>query len=305
MTNFYSNNYKGNNGGLFKQLTCIALFCTLFGLSGCNGFEIPGFGDKKIKTEKTANKAEEIDSATMSEADMQDEISYVEDIRPKREYNPKNLFGKNIRSDSERMDRLERAVQDMRNEFDSVKPSITRLMSLEGDIQKLIKELKNLNEQDESKVIVATNKPMGSQFSKGSNTYVPPTPSNTAMATAPTSFQTKTAPSPSAGTNVYDVRVGEHPGRTRIVIDVNAKTPFTADIDNSENILVVDLPQAGWSAATSKNLGNSGFLSSYKVENSGNGNLIIFQLKKSARILSKEDLGGSGSSRRLVIDVGN
>jgi hypothetical protein len=89
---------------------------------------------------------------------------------------------------------------------------------------------------------------------------IPPAP----VAMAPKStYQRKSAPPLSNGqASVYDLRIGEHPGRTRLVMDVNSKTGFSVDIDNNENIAVIDLPESGWTASTSQALAKSNFISS-------------------------------------------
>ncbi len=289
-----------------KRFSCLVLLCAILALNGCSGFDLPdlpdlpGFGDDDENTEET----------------MKDEISYTKEKRnPKRGFNPKNMFGKNLRSDSERMDRLERAVQDMRNEFDQAQPSIRRLTALEGEIQGLIKELKTLNNDG------------GTTFSTMRKTKrTPPSgavgfaaaPKNTAKrpkkptvtpATAKPPVQTYQKKSPpnigNGVASVFDVRVGEHPNRTRIVMDASSKTSFNIDIDNNENIAIIELPQAGWTTGTSKTFSKSNFISSYRVESSEKGYIMILQLKRNAKVVYKADLKSiTGNSRRLVIDLG-
>lgn len=210
----------------------------------------------------------------------------------------KNLFGRPLKGDEARLDRLERAVQDMRNDFDRVEPAILRLMEIEGDIQDLVSELEQMNQN------VASTTPMQE---KSEPVMAPKTTAKTmAKPSSSKGFVKKSAPANTGQPVVYDLRVGEHSDKTRIVMDVNAKTGFSVDIDNTERIMVVDLPNAGWSDKMSQSFGKSPFISSYKVEPSDNGHIVIFQLKKNARVGYKADLKGfEGTSRRLVIDVTN
>ena len=228
--------------------------------------------------------------------------SHIEGTPPP---NTKNLFGKSLRSDEERLDRVERALQSLRNDFDSVKPSIKRLMVIEGDMQSLIRELEKINNEP----VMAKRPrpaPQSQQAKKQPAAQPAPRPKKQAAKAPKKTFQTKTAPPVQDGkADVYDLRVGEHPGKTRIVLDVNTKTNFQVDIDNGENIMIVELPNASWSAAQSKSFGRSPHIGSYNVEQSGNGSLLIFQLKKSAKVVYKDDLKSlTGSGRRIVIDVG-
>ena len=273
-----------------KHLMHTVLLCTLLALTGCNGGfpSFPGLDEDVVKKPKSAKTLKK----------------EVTDLREKSlqhaGLNSKNLFGKNIRSTDDRINRLERAVQDMRNEFDGVKPSIERLTALETEIQTLVRELQTLNQADFMAAEPVMVKPQAVATPQFNTTHQAP------QHTAPTkSFQKKSAPPVQGGkASVYDVRIGEHPGRTRIVIDVNSKTPFNVDVDNNERIMVVDLPQAGWNTATVKSFARSPFVSSYKVETSGQGHILILQLKRNARVSYQKDLKGfSGHSRRLVIDL--
>jgi N-acetylmuramoyl-L-alanine amidase len=228
-------------------------------------------------------------------------------LPPPTDYNPKNIFGKNLRTDGERLDRLERALQDLRNEFDSVRPSVIRLVAVERDIQSLISELKKLSQEPGVRTSLQQAAPTSQpQIIASNNIPMPSQPVATPKRTTQTNktYQNKTPPPVSNGqASVFDVRVGEHPGRTRIVLDTNAKTDFNVDIDNSERIMVIDLPSANWTAAMARSFGKSPIISSYKVEPSGNGHLLIFQLKAPANLASKSDIGGPNGGRRIVLDI--
>ncbi|MCF8495655.1 MAG: hypothetical protein K9G62_03200 [Alphaproteobacteria bacterium] len=113
---------------------------------------------------------------------------------------------------------------------------------------------------------------------------------------------------PTAGSAfVTGVRAGEHPDRMRLVFDLSAKTPYTADLDNAEKILVVELPEAGWqSSATTGAFGKNSVFGSYKVDpyNNGRGRIFVMQLRRETKILSQNLLPGlSKNTARLVIDV--
>lgn len=214
--------------------------------------------------------------------------------------NPKNLFSGNLRSDQERIDRLERALQGMRNDFDLVQPSIKRLISIEADIQNLVGELRKLSKEttqakeDSMEEMVMSEKLMMEKEKAAIKSKK-----------KPKKVQTKSPPTFSGKPEIYDVRIGEHPGKTRIVLDSNAKASgsFSVDIDNDEQIMVVDLPNTKWSAATSKSI-HSKIVSSYRVEESDNGSLLVFDLRRNANVLSQDEIAGArGAGRRIVIDL--
>lgn len=206
----------------------------------------------------------------------------------------KNLFGSSIRSDDERLNRLERAVQDLRNDFDTVQPSIRRLMAIESDIQELIGELRVLSEQPTPMV----QKPAP----VAKSTVIQPA---TKVKAKPSSYRTKSAPPVQDGkATVFDVRSGEHPGKTRLVLDTNTKTSYNVDIDNGENIMVIDMPNTMWTAPTSKSFPKSSVISSYNVEKSDAGALMIIQLKKNASLTYNKSLpSNSGAGQRIVLDI--
>ena len=211
------------------------------------------------------------------------------------------MFSKSLRSDAERLDRLERAVQDMRHEFDLVKPSIKRLMAVEGDIQSLITELQKLSENPS--IATPPKRPIVTPPVSGSKRTIK-RPANIVRKTKK-SLQTQSPPPIQNGrANIYGIRIGEHPGKTRIVMDSNTKTSFSTDIDNNEKIMIIELSRADWTAKTAQSFSKSPFISSFKVEPSGDGQLVIFQLKRNASIGYKADISAlNKSGRRFVIDL--
>lgn len=269
-----------------RVLSGAVLVGLLLTLSACSdGFKIPGAAPEEhgriiSKSHMAPSKREAIKNA-----------------------NNKNLFGESLRSDSDRLGRLERALQDMRHDFDKISPSIRRLMAIEGDIQNLITELEKLT--DNPKLATPKPRPLPTYTLRAPKPKKYTAPRQVVKATPARPTPVSSAPAVQNGkASVYNVRVGEHPGKTRIVLDVNAKTAFSVDIDNSERIMTVDLSNATWGTATAKNFRNSPYVSSYTVESTGNGSLLIFQLKQHAKITYKDDLKSlSGSGRRLVIDV--
>ncbi len=227
------------------------------------------------------------------------------------DYNPKNIFAQSLRSDKERLDRLERSMQDLRNEFDSVRPSIRRLMGVENDIQRLVNELRSLTKDPAFKQTRREPTPIPAPImvtpqivTKTQTPAVSQTTMPKAITSPKTNFQSKNPPPMTSGKpTVYDVRIGEHPGKTRIVLDTNAKADFNVDIDNNENIMVVDIPSANWTAPVTRNFAKAPYISSYKAEPNGDGYLLVFQLKRDVSLASKTDIGGTNGGRRIVLDI--
>ncbi len=224
-----------------------------------------------------------------------------------RDFNPKNMFGEDKASSGTRLDRLERMVQTLRNDFDNVSPSIKRLMVLEGDLQTLITELQSITQINPTQQQTTTITPP--MVNKMVKTPAKSTKTVKASTKGNKTIYNKAPPTYNGGqATVYDVRVGEHKHKTRIVIDVNAKTPYNVSLDNSESLMIVELPKASWQAAKSRNYRKSGFLKSYTVEESTNGEtgyFLIFELKRDAKLSYDRvfpALSGGGA-QRIVLDL--
>lgn len=100
-------------------------------------------------------------------------------------------------------------------------------------------------------------------------------------------------------------RVGEHPDKVRVVFDTSAKTPFTADLDNAERLLIVEMPQGQWTAPMyNDSFGRRTLVTALSTEQVGQGTRAILQLNGNTTILSQTiypDVSGTGG--RIVIDL--
>lgn len=230
-----------------------------------------------------------------------------------------NLFGEKIKDEDKRLDRLETAVQSLRNDFDSVSPSINRLISVEGDLQELIGQLETLLEQESAPP--PPQRPAPAPMAAPAPTPVAPqgpampaqtataTPTNIAPAARPQPIPDPapvTAPAPAmAGQSIVSIRVGEHPDKTRIVLDASGNPNYSYDLDNSEKIFIVELPGTGWSASAQSTFSSSPVLASYRTDSlNGNGTRLIMQLKKAASVVYSSKIGGKQPGQeRIVIDL--
>jgi len=264
-----------------------------------------------------------------------------------------NLFSEKMSSETARLDRLENAVQELRNDFDNMAPAIVRLVAIEGDIQSLVKQLDvltgktpagSLNDVppiDESTLdqpaapadaqapvppvdtaapaaaetmppVPAAPQPLiPTQPAPAQEPAVTPAPSSAATTTPAAAEAAKPAsPTPEAaatsqGVAVMDIRVGEHPDKTRVVLDVRGKSSFTTDLDNQEKILVIEIPEAGWNAKPQMTFADSPTIASYSVQKSGDhGTRLVITLKKSAVISYKGTMDNdTKTGQKLVIDI--
>ncbi len=140
---------------------------------------------------------------------------------------------------------------------------------------------------------------------------VMPPPSFNPVKSAPAESAAKPSPAPatpatSVAAGVKDLRVGEHADATRLVLDLSATSAYTADLDNDEHLLVVELPGASWSGAKKGTSPKSPTVSSWTVEprEDGHGSRLIVQLKKNAKISYQRLLPATKTtSPKIVIDL--
>jgi hypothetical protein len=104
-----------------------------------------------------------------------------------------------------------------------------------------------------------------------------------------------------------NVRIGEHPGKTRLVLDLskNDKPSVKTDLDNGEGLLTLDLPGVTWGGAT-EGSSKSTYIAGWNASKAdGGGSTLAIQLKKPAKVLSTQYIGAEkGVPARFVIDLG-
>ncbi len=122
---------------------------------------------------------------------------------------------------------------------------------------------------------------------------------------APTQPKQVAAPKMAAGTNVTGIRFGKYKGRDRVVLDLTSAADFRYDLDNNEKILIVDLPNAAWSAQMAKKISSSDAISAYNAQPGQNGGTqLVFSLKRNARISQARPLPPNQKyGHRIFMDI--
>lgn len=199
-----------------------------------------------LKTDVTLNEAQDLARPASSEDGMNIDPAISirgETMAGAKGLNNTLLFATPIEDQGARFDRLEDVVQDLRDEFDDVNPSVKRLVAIEKDIQDLVEQLE----------VLLTEEP----------TAIPPTPlTDTAPSVkspAPLLSEKKPSPplaaaapsepkSPAKAVTtsvdrskplIHSVRIADHKTKTRIVIETTQKLSYNHDIDNNENLLTL------------------------------------------------------------------
>ncbi len=117
----------------------------------------------------------------------------------------------------------------------------------------------------------------------------------------------KTAPvaAKAGGVTVKTLRFGaQKNGKVRIVLDATSAAAMNYDLDNTEGILLIDLPKAGWKAGEPKVPTSASLLKNAHVKTDESGSHLIIELAGKAKVLATGRLTPSGSyGHRVYLDV--
>lgn len=222
----------------------------------------------------------------------------------------------------DRIARLEQSVGALREDYARIMPAFASLNTTNERISQLLDQIESetgkrpaLPQETASAPVVApTPKPV-TAAAMAPATVPSATTTTTTVATTQTTTQPPVAVTasaePAAGSGpdgaVTGVRIGEHGNKTRLVFDLSSKTKpdFKYDLDNSEKILLVEMPESGWQGATSGKSSVSPLVSGWTAQKGATGgSSVAVQLKADARVLSTEFLKAEGSDpARLVMDI--
>ena len=105
---------------------------------------------------------------------------------------------------------------------------------------------------------------------------------------------------------VTGLRLGEHPGRTRLVLDLSGASGYSVHIDNRTHVLRIELPAAGWNADTQKTFSNHPLFKSYRVGAlGGGGSVLSIDLKQSSKVITSVALPPNDvAGHRIYFDIG-
>jgi len=232
-------------------------------------------------------------------------------LQPPRGINAQRLFATPIDSDDQRFERIEGAVQTLRDEIDGFAPAITRLVSVEKDIQDLVEQLDVLLQNEPAAGFSAPppSAPPTPVVAKASelpakNLQKPEIEKSTM---APKAVP-KTMPKPKAysGSGLNNVRISDNKGYTRIVFESSQKLRRTAELDNIEKILLIDFSDGKNNVDPSNIRMRSKLLKAASQSvRSGGGFTVAFELKNASAILKQGDItpNKDNPNHRYFIDL--
>ena len=203
-----------------------------------------------------------------------------------------------------RVKRVERAVSAIQHDLKTLAPPIKRLITVERDIQALVSQLADFVEAPKQQI---KTEPVSIPAAMQAPTAMPLPPKAPMAITHANrgSIISGGKQMGGGGVTVLRLRTGEHPDKTRIVLDVNGPPSYRYDLDNAEGLLVIDLPNANWQGKQSEIFKKSPTISSFNVHSmNGSGQRVVMQLKKSTTVKYESVYKPNGKSfYRIVIDL--
>lgn len=252
------------------------------------------------------------------------------------------LFDTSVSGDDERFERLESAVQKLRDDFDAVSPSINRLVAIEREIQGLVDQLQVLVQQDnsastqnvppipeslvddnQSEDLVDSAQPVPDPLPPMPLAGAPATTTpetqpiqaqeaaipETAAPEAAAPAAPKSAPAPKTTyanqASLSLARAADHAGKTRLVFEMDKALPYKAEI-NGQNYLILTFDNASLNKDFTDRLGASSLVAgAATVEEDSSGYVVIVPLKRASKILSQGVLKPDAQSKtyRVYLDL--
>ncbi len=103
---------------------------------------------------------------------------------------------------------------------------------------------------------------------------------------------------------VQAVRIGEHPDKIRVVLDLSGPTKYSLNYDPKSNSVFVEMPFATWAAKTNWQSASGKIINNYTVESVGSGVRFILGVQDGVEIGASGLLNANGGKKdRLYIDI--
>lgn len=192
-------------------------------------------------------------------------------------FNTGLLFADNISNKNDRFDRLENAVQNISNTVNDMAPTVNRLKRVEQDLENLTEQLEILLSEDN-----ITPRMHGAHNAAKTNNA--PAPTNLAQA-------------------IKNMRVADHGGKTRIVIETHHETNYSANVSGNMFTLSYDgaLTAMDLNALASK----SKLINGVSGSQNGNQASILFQLEKNSALIKEGRIppNKDNANHRIYLDL--
>lgn len=213
------------------------------------------------------------------------------------------LFSEQVSDNNERFNRLENVVQDIYSNLNEMKPSIQRLISVEKDLQDLTSRLDILLSNDP--VAPRNRNPVNiipdNQHVDKNNVINIATPKKTTVKAVrkdlPNVDRSKAV--------IHALRIGDHTGKTRLVIETSQHLNYSASLDPNENLLTLSFDK-GIVDFDVRNLAKkSKLIKDVNTVKEGSGSLIIIELTGSSDLIKQGRIkpNQDNAYHRIFIDL--
>lgn len=197
--------------------------------------------------------------------------------------------------------RLESEMEGLKSDFGKLLPPLTGLMVADRNLDMAVADVHARRTEADA----AQEKPEQPANLAAPPSVPRPADGESAQSEKPQAAPSAPAPLPGGAPVITGLRFGEHPGKTRIVLDSTAPVNFTYNVDNGEHVLVVDLPGTGWTADMQKAMAKHPLIKGYSAQPSAAGTTLALELVKDAKVvmsslMKPNDVYGH---HRVVLDL--
>ncbi len=250
------------------------------------------------------------------------------------------LFSENVRDTNDRVQRLEDTVTNIYRDIETMKPSIIRLIALEGDIEQLVTILSNetnvpaaapeFPDTDVETVETEELSNVTEEISTETETEIKPKPeleSDLRPEPEPEPDTTiidkkNTIPEPKeynpepqvktpaselpSSAQLSNIRIGQHPDFTRIVLDTTQDITYDAFLNSDTKTLSITLPKISHTNLKPIDLSSSQIIEKYTVQSYDNVDetMLIFSFKHNVKIIKQTHYYDKASGLfKIFIDI--
>ncbi len=200
---------------------------------------------------------------------------------------------------------LEQRVETLEGQMKAAEPTLKKVDAIESHFKALSFELDKISENYKTTVMPAPvmAEPIPPMIQKQTLVQAPlAEPKKPEVKKADVKKEIPKAPDVFA---VTSVRIGEQSKTvTRIVLDTTNIAEIHYDLDNTEGLLVVDVPKAKWATTPAQTFTKSPMVKSFKAMSDDSGAHFVADLKQKAKVIATARLAPSGTSgHRIYIDI--
>lgn len=306
--------------GLYRTI-CFAL-CLSFAIVNLAGCSVPSFLDKstedsaqraarpeKLKTTISAAEARTLARPAQTSEGFSAQMSQ-QGALGFAGLKTSDLFTDKLSDSGARFERLEGAVQNIRDEIDRAAPSINRLIAIEGDIQDLISQLEVLLNEEPASGAPETQAASPKQATAKAATpqKAAPKPAATTAPKTSTKAPPKQPYTPYTGTPILQkIRMSDNGATTRIVLETRGKMDYSTALDNNEHLLTLFFETGNADEGISRTPLRSRLIKAISPTPQTEGLILAVSLSADSQIVKQGIIAPSADNHnyRIYIDLAN